>query len=279
MPPSANVIVNRSHGVVSGRSARSVAAAHPVAALGRRRRPSVIRIWPLIPRWRPSTGPGVRERPTPDVSHHMVLPRRKRTGERAPDQRLPDLARGSAVGTHRCRCRRRRRSGGRGRPARSPRGHFRPQAAPAPVQCARARCAGPWTPAKMVPSSTREADMTEIKPFVIAIPDADLTDLRDRLARTRWPEAGAGHRLVPGRTARLFARPVRTGQSDYDWRATETRLNSSTTVHYRDRRGRHPLRPRPLAAPRRFPLILTHGWPGSVVGDREMIGPLTDPTA
>ena len=93
--------------------------------------------------------------------------------------------------------------------------------------------------------------MTEIRPFVIAIPEAELTDLRDRLARTRWPDRS---RSTTGRRAYrspIVQESVAIGQTEYDWRATEARLNRLEQFTHRDRRARYPLRARPLPAPRR----------------------------
>lgn len=120
---------------------------------------------------------------------------------------------------------------------------------------------------------------TSIRPFRIAIPDADLADLRDRLARTRWPQQIPGtdwERGVPSDYLRELAEYWRT---TYDWRAWEARLNAipqfttvidGQTIHFL-----HVQSPEPDATP----LILTHGWPGSVVEFLDIIGPLTDPRA
>ena len=119
----------------------------------------------------------------------------------------------------------------------------------------------------------------EIRPFRIDIPQDDLDDLRDRLARTRWPERAARRRLEPRRAARLPARSwPSTGVTSYDWRkwrgASSTSSRSSPprstaqTIHFL-----HVRSPEPDA----LPLILTHGWPGSVVEFLDVIGPLTDP--
>jgi pimeloyl-ACP methyl ester carboxylesterase len=117
----------------------------------------------------------------------------------------------------------------------------------------------------------------EITPFTIAIPEADLEDLRDRLARTRWPSElpGVGwSRGVPVDYLKELAEYWRT---TYDWRAQEARLNEFpqfiTTI---DGQRVHFLHV-PSAEPDALPLILTHGWPGSIVEFLEVIGPLTDP--
>jgi pimeloyl-ACP methyl ester carboxylesterase len=117
----------------------------------------------------------------------------------------------------------------------------------------------------------------EITPFTIAIPEADLEDLRERLARTRWPSElpGVGwSRGVPVDYLKELAEYWRTA---YDWRAQEARLNAfpqfTTTI---DGQNVHFLHVR-SAEPEALPLLLTHGWPGSIAEFLEVIGPLTDP--
>jgi pimeloyl-ACP methyl ester carboxylesterase len=118
-----------------------------------------------------------------------------------------------------------------------------------------------------------------IRPFRIEIPTADLDDLRERLARTRWPDQLPGVGWDYGIAlddVRELAEYWRTG---YDWRVQEARLNSFgqfTTVI--DGQRVHFLHVR-SAAPGALPLIMTHGWPGSIVEFMEVIGPLTDPEA
>jgi pimeloyl-ACP methyl ester carboxylesterase len=119
----------------------------------------------------------------------------------------------------------------------------------------------------------------EVKPFRIDIPQAALDDLRDRLARTRWPDQLPGVGWDYGISleyARELAEYWRTG---YDWRVHEARLNAfdqfTTTI---DGQNIHFLHVR-SAEPDALPLIITHGWPGSVVEFMNVIGPLTDPAA
>jgi pimeloyl-ACP methyl ester carboxylesterase len=118
-----------------------------------------------------------------------------------------------------------------------------------------------------------------ITPFRIDVPQAALDDLRARLANTRWPDqpADAGWRLgAPVDYVRELAEYWRTG---FDWRAQEERLNAfpqftteidGTKVHFL-----HVVSPEPAATP----VLLTHGWPGSIVEFLDVIGPLTDPRA
>jgi pimeloyl-ACP methyl ester carboxylesterase len=118
-----------------------------------------------------------------------------------------------------------------------------------------------------------------MKPFRIDIPQADLDDLRDRLARTRWPRqlpGDAWRRGVPVAYLRDLAGYWRTG---YDWRAQEARLNGfpqfTTEIDGQEIHFLHVRSPEPDA----LPLVLTHGWPNSIVEFIDLIGPLTDPRA
>lgn len=119
----------------------------------------------------------------------------------------------------------------------------------------------------------------EIRPFRVEIPQADLDDLRERLARTRWPEElpGVGwSRGVPVGYLKELAEHWRTG---YDWRTWEAKLNEypqfMTEIDGQNVHFLHVRSPEPNA----LPLILTHGWPGSTVEFLGIIGPLTNPRA
>src|SRR5262245_18814723 len=117
----------------------------------------------------------------------------------------------------------------------------------------------------------------EVTPFTIEIPQADLDDLRDRLDRTRWPDElpGAGWDYgVPLGYVKDLAGYWRDG---YDWRAVEARLNAiqqfTTTIDGQNIHFLHVRSPEPGA----LPLLLTHGWPGSVAEFLPVLGPLSDP--
>jgi pimeloyl-ACP methyl ester carboxylesterase len=116
-----------------------------------------------------------------------------------------------------------------------------------------------------------------ITPFVLSAADAGLADLRDRLRRTRWPEAAT----VPGwaqGTPLGYLRELCDYWADgYDWRATEARLNRLPQFRTEiDGLGIHFAHVR-SAVPEATPLILTHGWPGSIVEFEKVIPALTDP--
>jgi pimeloyl-ACP methyl ester carboxylesterase len=119
----------------------------------------------------------------------------------------------------------------------------------------------------------------EISPFRVDVPDADLDDLRDRLRRTRWPEPETVQDWSQGCPLTYVQDVCRYWADDYDWRATEARLNGlaqyRTTI---DGLGIHFLHVR-SPEPSAFPVVITHGWPGSVVEFLKAIGPLTDPVA
>jgi epoxide hydrolase len=117
----------------------------------------------------------------------------------------------------------------------------------------------------------------EIIPFRIDVPDADLTDLRDRLRRTRWPDRETVDDWSQGAPLAWVRDLCQYWASGYDWRAREARLNSfpqfRTSIDGLDLHFLHVRSPHDGA----LPLILTSGWPGSVTEFSQVIGPLTDP--
>jgi pimeloyl-ACP methyl ester carboxylesterase len=119
----------------------------------------------------------------------------------------------------------------------------------------------------------------DIIPFRIDIPEDHLEDLRERLRRTRWPEPETVAGWSQG-TPLAYARELcRYWLEDYDWRAAEARLNRfpqfRTAVDGLDIHFVHVRSPHENA----LPLVMTHGWPGSVAEFGKVIGPLTDPVA
>ena len=119
----------------------------------------------------------------------------------------------------------------------------------------------------------------EVRPFRIDVPQEDLDDLGNRLSLTRWPDEMPGvgwDRGVPLDYLKGLAGYWKDG---YDWRGWEGRLNElpqfTTEIDGQNIHFMHVRSPEPGA----FPLILSHGWPGSVVEFLEVIGPLTDPRA
>ncbi|WP_306187562.1 epoxide hydrolase family protein [Streptomyces sp. MK5] len=118
-----------------------------------------------------------------------------------------------------------------------------------------------------------------IRPFRLEIPQSDLDDLYDRLDRARLPEQPPGPGWDHGVPVDYLRDLVRHWRHGYDWRAAEARLNEwpqfTTTVDGANVHFAHIRSPEPDAAP----LIITHGWPGSIVEFLDIVGPLTDPAA
>ncbi len=121
------------------------------------------------------------------------------------------------------------------------------------------------------------ASVNEIQPFRIDVPQVDLDDLRDRLARTRWPDEVAGVGWSRGVPVEYLKSLADYWRGVYDWRGQEARLNQlpqyTTAIYGTNVHFLHVRSPEPNA----LPLILTHGWPGSVVEFVNVIGPLADP--
>jgi len=118
-----------------------------------------------------------------------------------------------------------------------------------------------------------------VTPYRIEIPDADLADLRERLLRTRWPDAETVDDWSQGVPLAYLRELCDHWAQRYDWRATEARLNALPQCRIEiDGLGIHVLHAR-SPHPGALPLVLTHGWPGSIVEFLKVIGPLTDPAA
>ncbi|MEV4720032.1 epoxide hydrolase family protein [Micromonospora noduli] len=120
---------------------------------------------------------------------------------------------------------------------------------------------------------------TEIRPFRLDTPEDVIADLRRRIAATRWPTRELVTDRSQGVQLATIQELARYWMTDYDWRACETKLNSlpqyttnidGVEIHFIHVRSQHE---------NALPLIMTHGWPGSVVELLGAVGPLTDPTA
>ena len=134
------------------------------------------------------------------------------------------------------------------------------------------------------PDTTNEFVMTppdqdEVRPFRISVPEADLDDLRRRVAATRWPDKETVADPSQGVQLETMQALARVWQTGHDWRKVETRLNSlpnfvttidGLDIHFIHVRSQHD---------DALPLIITHGWPGSVIEQLKIIDPLTNPTA
>ena len=116
-----------------------------------------------------------------------------------------------------------------------------------------------------------------VRPFTIAVADDVLADLKARLSRVRWPDEAPGPAWAYGTSLEYMKDLVAYWRDKYDWRAAEARLNerrhftipvAGIDVHFIHEHG---------VGPRPFPLLLSHGWPGSIVEFQELIPRLTDP--
>ena len=116
-----------------------------------------------------------------------------------------------------------------------------------------------------------------VRPFTIAVPDDVLVDLKARLSRVRWPDEAPGPAWAYGTSLEYMKELVAYWRDKYDWRAAEARLNEARQftapvagidVHFIHEEG---------VGPRPFPLLISHGWPGSIVEFQELIPRLTDP--
>ena len=123
------------------------------------------------------------------------------------------------------------------------------------------------------------AERAAIRPFQIDVPDEKLDDLRRRIEATRWPSRELVDDRSQGVQLETMQALARFWTTEHDWRACEARLNAlpqfTTEIDGVDIHFIHVRSPHEDA----LPLIMTHGWPGSVVELLETIGPLTDPTA
>jgi pimeloyl-ACP methyl ester carboxylesterase len=129
---------------------------------------------------------------------------------------------------------------------------------------------------------TRSADLsseTAIRPFRIDVPEEDLLDLRRRIADTQWPEKETVADESQGVQLATMQELARYWATDYDWRKVEAKLNAlpqfvteidGLDIHFIHLRSKHE---------DALPLLVNHGWPGSVIEQLKIIGPLTDPTA
>jgi len=121
--------------------------------------------------------------------------------------------------------------------------------------------------------------MTELTPFKINIPEQELDDLRQRLAATRWPDRETPDDWSQGIPLDYVKEVCTYWQNDYDWRRRESWLNDlpqfTTEIDGLDFHFLHIRSPHENA----LPMVLTHGWPGSIIEFSKVIGPLTDPGA
>jgi pimeloyl-ACP methyl ester carboxylesterase len=118
-----------------------------------------------------------------------------------------------------------------------------------------------------------------IRPFQVHVPQAQLTDLRQRILATKWPERETVTDESQGVQLATMQKLAKYWANDYDWRKVEARMNAlpqfittidGVDIHFIHVRSKYP---------NALPIIITHGWPGSVIEQMKIIGPLTNPVA
>ena len=131
-------------------------------------------------------------------------------------------------------------------------------------------------------TTTKLADVVEstaIRPFQVNVPEADLADLRRRIVATRWPEKETVSDTSQGVPLKPLQDLAHYWATDYDWRKCEAKLNAlpqfiteidGLDIHFIHVRSKHK---------GALPVIVTHGWPGSILEQIKLIGPLANPTA
>ena len=128
-------------------------------------------------------------------------------------------------------------------------------------------------------STRRSTEGTSIRPFTVHFPQASLDNLRRRIAATQWPEKETVADHSQGVPLATMQELTRYWATDYDWRTVEAKLNAlpqfmteidGLDIHFIHVRSQHA---------NALPLIVTHGWPGSIIEQLKIIDPLVNPTA
>src|SRR5438105_12694007 len=128
-------------------------------------------------------------------------------------------------------------------------------------------------------SNTSKTEKDAVRPFNVRIPKEELVELRRRIAATRWPDKETVDDRSQGIQLEKIRPLVQYWGTSYDWRKAEAKLNAlpqfvtnidGVDIHFIHVRTKHP---------NALPIIITHGWPGSVIEQLKIIGPLTDPVA
>jgi pimeloyl-ACP methyl ester carboxylesterase len=129
------------------------------------------------------------------------------------------------------------------------------------------------------PDTVLETAATAIRPFRVETPQADLDDLHQRITATHWPEKETIDDLSQGVPLATMQKLARYWTTEYDWRKVEARLNAlpnfiteidGLDIHFIHVRSKHP---------NALPVIVTHGWPGSIIEQLKIVDPLVNPTA
>jgi pimeloyl-ACP methyl ester carboxylesterase len=128
-------------------------------------------------------------------------------------------------------------------------------------------------------AGNKQADDNAVRPFHVSVPEAELTELRRRVNATRWPDRETVPDQMQGVQLATIQALARYWGTEYDWRKIEARLNAvpnfiteidGLDIHFIQVRSRHE---------NALPVIVTHGWPGSIIEQMKIIDPLTNPTA
>src|SRR5256712_10904177 len=128
-------------------------------------------------------------------------------------------------------------------------------------------------------TTAQAANKTALRPFHVNFPEAELTELRRRIKATKWPERETVTDATQGVQLATIQALARYWETEYDWRKVESRLNAlpqfiteidGLDIHFIHVRSKHE---------NALPLIVTHGWPGSVIEQLKIVDPLTNPTA
>ena len=123
------------------------------------------------------------------------------------------------------------------------------------------------------------SDKTDVRRFHVNVPEAELTDLRRRITATKWPKKELVADTSQGVQLATVQKLARYWTTDYDWRKCEAKLNSlpqfvteidGLEIHFIHVRSKHE---------NALPIIITHGWPGSIIEQLKVIDPLVNPTA
>src|SRR5687768_15241627 len=134
--------------------------------------------------------------------------------------------------------------------------------------------------AGLLPAASRAVAQDDtVRPFRVSVPEEQLEDLRRRIATTKWPSRELVTDASQGVQLATMRELARHWQMDYDWREFEAKLNAlpqfmttidGVDIHFIHVRSKHP---------NALPVIVTHGWPGSIIEQLKIIDPLTNPTA
>lgn len=128
-------------------------------------------------------------------------------------------------------------------------------------------------------TATQRSSDTAIRPFHINVPESELTDLRNRIKATRWPERELVNDISQGVQLDTIQKLAQYWATDYDWRKCEARINAlphfiteidGLDIHFIHVRSKHE---------NALPMIVSHGWPGSILEQLKIVDPLTNPTA